>query len=98
VKLYEYAIRRLMLMVFVLFMLSLLIFYLTRGLLPPTAALSSYITPRMGETAKLTLAQSLGVATSTCPSFIAFTRDEPGCIVPLWGQYDGWLKNVISGN
>jgi peptide/nickel transport system permease protein len=98
VKLYEYAIRRLVLMVLVLFLLSLVIFYLTRGLLPATAALSSYITPRMNETAKLTLAQSLGVATSSCPSFNAFTRNAPGCVVPLWGQYFGWLKNVLSGN
>lgn len=97
-KLYEYAIRRLILMMFVLFMLSLVIFYLTRGLLPPTSALSSYITPRMSDAAKLTVAQSLGVATSTCSSFTAFTRSEPGCVVPLWGQYFGWLKGVLSGN
>jgi ABC-type dipeptide/oligopeptide/nickel transport system permease component len=98
VKLYEYAIRRLTLMMFVLFALSLLIFYLTRGLLPPTSALASYITPRMGQTAKLALARSLGVATSSCPSFSAFTANAPGCVVPLWGQYFGWLKNVLSGN
>jgi peptide/nickel transport system permease protein len=98
VRLYEYAIRRLLLMTFVLFVLSLIVFYLTRGLLPPTAALASYITPRMGETAKLAIAQNLGVATSSCPSFSAFTRNDPGCVVPLWGQYSGWLKNVLSGN
>ena len=97
-KLYEYAIRRLVLMVFVLFMLSLVIFYLTRGLLPPTSALSSYITPRMNDTAKLAVAQSLGVATSSCPSFNDFTRNTPGCVVPLWQQYFTWLKNVLSGN
>jgi len=55
-RLYEYAIRRLILMVFVLFGLSVLIFYLTRGLLPPNFAISAYITPfMMGGNAVLTL-------------------------------------------
>ena len=97
-RLYEYAIRRLFLATFVLLALSLIVFYLTRGLLPPTSALASYITPRMGETAKLAIARSLGVATSSCPSFSAFTRNDAGCVVPLWGQYFAWLRNVLSGN
>jgi len=87
-----------MLLVFVLFALSLLMFYLTRGLLPPTFALTSYLTPRMNDQARLLLAQGLGVATNSCPSFTAFTNQQPGCVVPLWGQYLGWLKNVLSGN
>lgn len=97
-NLYEYAIRRIILMAFVLLLLSIFIFYLTRGLLPPTTALAPYITPRMGDSAKLELAQSLGIATSSCPSFTAFSSSQPGCVVPLWGQYYGWLKNVLSGN
>jgi peptide/nickel transport system permease protein len=97
-KLYEYIIRRLALMTFVLFALSLLIFYLTRGLLPPSTALAPYISPRIGDAGKLSLARALGVATSTCPSFQAFASETKGCIVPLWGQYYGWLVNVLTGN
>jgi peptide/nickel transport system permease protein len=97
-RIYEYIVRRLALMIFVLFALSLLMFYLTRGLLPPTTALAPYITPRMRDAGKLSLAKALGVATPDCPSFQAFTSEASGCIVPLWGQYSGWLKNVLTGN
>ena len=97
-KLYEYIIRRLALMIFVLFVLSLLIFYLTRGLLPPSTALAPYITPRITDAGKLSLARALGVATTTCPSFSDFVSQTNGCIVPLWGQYYGWLTNVLIGN
>ncbi|HYW01387.1 MAG TPA: ABC transporter permease [Candidatus Acidoferrum sp.] len=97
-RLYEYAIRRLLLMVFVLFGLSLFIFYLTRGLLPPNFAISSYITPRMDDAAKLSVARSMGVATESCPSYSAFVAQQIGCITPLWGQYAGWLKNALTGN
>jgi peptide/nickel transport system permease protein len=97
-KLYEYALRRLALMVLVLFVLAVFIFYLTRGLLPPIDALSQFITPRMNDAAKLNLAQGLGVATSSCPSFQAFTSQQQGCVVPLWGQFGGWLNNVFTGN
>ena len=85
-------------MAFVLFALSLLIFYLTRGLLPPSTALAPYISPRIGSAGKLSLARALGVATSSCPSFEAFAAEAPGCIVPLWGQYSSWLYNVLTGN
>jgi len=85
-------------MVVVLFLLSLVIFYLTRGLLPPTTSLAPYITPKMNNEVKLELAQSLGVATSSCPSFTAFSNSQAGCIVPLWWQYLGWLHNVLTGN
>ncbi|HKM75743.1 MAG TPA: ABC transporter permease [Candidatus Bathyarchaeia archaeon] len=97
-KLYEYIIRRLGLMVFVLFALSILIFYLTRGLLPASTALAPYINPRIGDAGKLSLARALGVATATCPSYQAFASEASGCIVPLWGQYYGWLMNVLTGN
>lgn len=85
-------------MLFVLFALSLLIFYLTRGLLPPTTALAAYITPRMDDNAKLSVARALGVATSSCPSYQAFTSLAAGCVVPVWGQYWIWLTNVLTGN
>jgi ABC-type dipeptide/oligopeptide/nickel transport system permease component len=85
-------------MVFVLLALSILIFYLTRGLLPPTTSLAPYITPRMDDSAKLSLARALGVATSSCPSFASFTRYAPGCVVPIWEQYWAWLHNALSGN
>jgi len=97
-RLYAYVLRRLLLMVFVLFALSLLIFYLTRGLLPPTSALAPYITPRMTDSAKLSVAVALNVATSSCPSFQAFTSFQPGCVVPVWGQYLTWLSNALTGN
>lgn len=97
-KLYEYAIRRLILMVFVLFALAVFIFYLTRGLLPPEDALSQFITPRMNDAAKLSLAQALGVATKSCPSYAAFIGQQDGCVVPLWGQFTGWISNALQGN
>ena len=62
-KLYEYIIRRLLLMVLVLFAVSVIVFYLTRGPLPPGSVLAPYITPRLTSLEKLQLAQSLGVAT-----------------------------------
>jgi peptide/nickel transport system permease protein len=85
-------------MVFVLFGLSVLIFYLTRGLLPPNFAITSYITPRMNDAAKLSVARSLSVATDSCPSYSAFISQQSGCITPLWDQYGVWLKNVLTGN
>jgi ABC-type dipeptide/oligopeptide/nickel transport system permease component len=97
-RLYAYIIRRLFLMLFVLFALSLLIFYLTRGLLPPTTALAAYITPRMDDAAKLSVARAIGVATSSCPSYQAFTSLKAGCVVPVWEQYGTWLQNVLTGN
>ncbi len=97
-KLYEYIIRRLILMVFVLFAVSVIVFYLTRGPLPPGSVLAPYISPRMNDIEKLQLAQSLGVATPSCASFSDFTSRAPGCIVPLWSQYFSWLKQVFSGN
>ena len=97
-KLYEYAIRRIVLMVGVLVALSFIMFYLARGLLPPTTALAPFITPRMNDIEKLSLAQSLGVATASCPSFGAFSVQAAGCVVPLWGQYIGWLQQIVSGN
>lgn len=97
-RLYVYVLRRLFLMIFVLFALSLLIFYLTRGLLPPSSALAAYITPRMDDAAKLSVARGLGVATASCPSYQAFTNLQPGCVVPVWGQYFDWLKNALTGN
>jgi peptide/nickel transport system permease protein len=97
-RLYVYVIRRLLLMLFVLFALSLLIFYLTRGLLPPSSALAAYITPRMDDAAKLSVARGLGVATSSCPSYQAFASLQSGCVVPVWGQYLAWLQNALTGN
>ena len=97
-KLYEYVIRRLILLAFVLLALTVFIFYLMRGLLPATTALAQFITPKMNDLEKLELAQSLGVATHSCPSYAAFSSGKPGCIVPLWGQFLGWLQNVLQGN
>ena len=85
-------------MVFVLFAISVIVFYLGRGLLPPSSALAPYITPRMNDIAKLATAQSLGVATSSCPSWTAFTDSAPGCVVPLYVQYFSWLRGVLGGN
>src|SRR5579872_1904428 len=98
-RLYEYVIRRLILMVFVLLVVSIIVFYLTRGILPATFALAPYITPRMNDATKLGLAVGLGVATPSCPSWEAFGHAAPGCIVPLYEQYVSWLRNVLfSGN
>ncbi len=97
-KLYEYVARRLVLMIFVLFAVSIIVFVLTRGVLPATSALAPYITPKMTDSVKLETAVGLGVAESGCPSFNAFSHNAPGCIVPLYIQYFSWLKNVLSGN
>ena len=90
--------RRIIFMVFVLLALSILIFYLTRGLLPPSTALAPYITPRLTDAGKLSVARAVGVATTSCPSFTAFTAEQSGCITPLWTQYFYWLKDVLVGN
>lgn len=82
----------------VLLLLSLFIFYLTRGLLPAGTSLAPYITPKMSSGEKLLIAQSIGVATRSCPSFNAFSANQAGCIVPLWDQYVAWLRNVLAGN
>lgn len=85
-------------MVFVLFAVSLIVFLLARGALPPETALAPYITPRMNDAAKIQLAKSLAVATQSCPSWSAFVAHQQGCLVPLWGQYAVWLQNVFAGN
>lgn len=97
-KLYEYALRRLALMVFVLFGLSIMIFLLLRAAIPPTLALEPYLTPKLTADQKLILAQSLGVATKSCPSFEAFSSLQPSCLVPVWDQYASWLQAVLTGN
>jgi ABC-type dipeptide/oligopeptide/nickel transport system permease component len=97
-RLITYALRRLALMVLVLFGLSLLIFYLTRGLLPPNFALAPYITPRMDDATRLAIAKSLDVATQSCPSYVALVNQSAGCVVPVWGQYLVWLRNALTGN
>jgi len=97
-KLYEYALRRMILLVFVLFAISLIVFYMARGALPPEYALAPYITPRMSDSQKLDLAQSLGVASAVCPSYQAFASHVPGCQAPLWSQYVDWLKLVLKGD
>ncbi len=85
-------------MVLVLLGLSLLIFYLTRGLLPVNFALAPYVTPRMDDATRLLIARSLGIATSSCPSYAAFVDQAAGCVVPLWGQYSTWLTNALTGH
>lgn len=97
-KLYEFAIRRIALMGLVLLLLSFLVFYLTRGLPPPGDSLAPYITPKMTSAEKLQIAQSIGVATKSCPSYTAFSNYAAGCIVPLWDQYLSWLRTILSGN
>src|SRR5215471_2088511 len=85
-------------MVFVLFAVSLIVFLLARGALPPETALAPYITPRLDDAAKLSLAKSLAVATPSCPSWPSFLAHQPNCLVPLWEQYTVWLQNVLAGN
>lgn len=97
-KLYEYVIRRLILAVFVLLAVTIIVFWLLRGPLPPETALAPYVTPKMGPAAKLALAQSLGVATSSCPSYTAFADRQAGCVVPLYQQYVSWLWTALHGN
>ncbi len=97
-RLLAYAVRRLILMVFVLIGLSVLIFYVTRGLLPPNFALAPYITPRMDDATRLSIAKGLDVATPSCPSYTDLVNQVPGCVVPVWGQYTVWLSNALTGN
>ena len=97
-KLYEYVLRRLVLMIFVLFAVSVIVFYLTRGILPPSYAIAPYITPRMTDAAKLQAAIGVGVASPSCSSWAAFSERAAGCVVPLYQQYFSWLHNVFSGN
>ena len=97
-KLYEYVLRRIVLMVFVVLAMSIIVFYLTRGFLPPASALAPYISPRMNDVEKLAEAQAVGVATASCQSWSSFTTGASGCVVPLYIQYFNWLRNVLVGN
>jgi peptide/nickel transport system permease protein len=97
-KLYQYVIRRLIFAVFVLIAISVIVFLLLRGPLPPETALAPYITPKMNGPEKLQLAQTLGVASASCPSYSAFTQRVGSCIVPLYEQYFSWLWQVLHGN
>lgn len=97
-KLYEYAIRRTILMVFVLFAVSFIVFAVTRAFLPPASALAPYVSPKMSAAARLAEAVRIGVATASCPSYQAFVHLQSGCIVPWYGQYFTWLSNVFHGN
>ncbi|HYC26874.1 MAG TPA: ABC transporter permease [Nitrososphaerales archaeon] len=97
-RLLTYVLRRLVLMVFVLFGLSLLVFYLARGLLPPSFALAPYITPRMDDATRLSIARGLDIATASCPNYTDFVNQAAGCVVPVWGQYVVWLQNALTGN
>jgi peptide/nickel transport system permease protein len=97
-QLYQYIIRRSILLVVILFGISVIVFYLTRGTLPPAAAVASYITPRMTDPVKLEAARGVGVASNACPSWDAFISSAPGCVLPLWSQYFAWLRNVLVGN
>jgi ABC-type dipeptide/oligopeptide/nickel transport system permease component len=97
-RLYEYILRRLGLLVVVLFVVSLITFYLARGPLGPGTALGPYITQKMSDAEKLQIAISVGVATPSCPSFQAFSFNDPKCLVPLWQQYVSWLSLVLKGN
>jgi len=85
-------------MFLVLFAVSVLVFYLTRGTLPPASSLAPYITPKMNDATKLAEARAVGVATASCPSWSAFTNSASGCVVPLYVQYFAWLRNVLTGN
>ncbi|MCL4519015.1 MAG: ABC transporter permease [Thaumarchaeota archaeon] len=97
-KLYEYIVRRAFFMLFVLLAVSIIVFYLGRGVLPPSSAIAPYITPQMTSNAKLSEVQAAGVATLNCPSWSAFIQKSPGCVVPLWQQYFSWLHNIFRGN
>ncbi len=83
----------------VLFAVSIITFVITRGLAQPTIAIAPYITPKMSDLTKLQLAQGLGVATSSCPSYNALIARQAGCIVPIYIQYFAWLDKVLlTGN
>jgi peptide/nickel transport system permease protein len=97
-KIYEYILRRLILIVFVVFAVSIIVFLLGRAGLPPGSAVASYITSQLDDSQKLGVAQSVGVATSSCPSWTAFVDRQSGCEVPIYQQYFSWLHNVLSGN
>ena len=85
-------------MVFVMFAVSLITFYIGRGLLPPEAAVAAYTTLDTSDLQKLALLKSLGIATSSCPSWNDFVTRQPGCLIPLWQQYFRWIANIFSGN
>ncbi|MDA4122612.1 MAG: ABC transporter permease [Thaumarchaeota archaeon] len=97
-RLYEFILRRLFLMIFVLFAISVITFILTRGILPPASAVSGYLHLGLSDTGKLDIAQGVGVATRSCPSWSAFIDNHAGCVVPLYQQYFYWLGDVLRGD
>jgi len=46
-RLYAYVLRRLALMGFILLVASAVVFYLTRGPLPPASVLAPYLSPQL---------------------------------------------------
>lgn len=82
-------------MLLVLVATTILVFYLTRGFLGPISALAPYISPAMQDPAKLQLAQSLNVASTSCPSWAALLAGQRICQVPLWQQYFSWFQHAI---
>ncbi len=85
-------------MIFVLFAVSVITFYISRGPLPPATAVSAYLRQNVPDASKLLIARAVGVATNSCPSWNDFVNRQAGCIVPLWQQYFAWLGNVLQGN
>lgn len=97
-RLYVYIVRRIILAIISMFGASLVVFYLMRNVLTPSYWLAGYIGPKQTAAEKLQIAQMLGFATKSCPSFDDYTHYVHGCIVPWFEQYVPWLKTVIIGS
>ena len=95
-RLFEYVLRRIAISFVLLFGLSLLVFYLERGAVPPVTWLYGFISVGMTPVQMLHVAQSIGVAYPNCPSWSAFTSYSAQCVVPWWQQYIPWLRIFLS--
>jgi ABC-type dipeptide/oligopeptide/nickel transport system permease component len=96
-KLYLYIIRRIIHMLLIMFGGSLLIFFLMRGISPHIFWLDGYLNPFQTAAQRLQTAQSLGLATNSCPSFAAWIGGHDNCVIPWWQQYFSWIENVVLG-
>ncbi len=96
-KLYLYIIQRFLVMLLLMFGVSLLVFILMRGIASPTFSLAGYVVLEQTNAQRLQIAQTLGFATQSCPSYQAYVSQIPSCIIPWYEQYIPWLQSIISG-
>ena len=90
-KLYEYVIRRLLLLIFVLFAVSVLVFYFTRGFPTGFAPWAPYITPRMTDEQIERIIKFHGFDKPLYEQYFYWLRDV---LSGDWGLTGSWAQGL----